>query len=152
MADQPDAAAMRAAYGKIVAKAWTDEAFKQRLLSDPAAVLKEEGVTGQIHAALARLLEEGTPPVKPEPMVPVNRSVKRDEILCLECGRGFKTIKRHLSADHRLSPDEYRARYDLNRDYPLVAPAYAAMRSETAKRIGLGRKPGEKPRRRRGAR
>jgi len=68
-------------------------------------------------------------------------SVGKDAIICLDCGKGFKTLKRHLNAEHDMSPAEYRARWQLSKDYPLVAPSYSKRRSATAKKIGLGRKP-----------
>ena len=77
-----------------------------------------------------------------EPAVPINKSVKRNEIICLECGKGQKTLKRHLTAAHGLTAEEYRERWALAGDYPLVAPNYAKQRSEMAKKFGLGRKPG----------
>ncbi len=94
---------------------------------------------GSIHEALSKL--EGGEEI-PEPAVPINKSVKRNEIICLECGKGQKMLKRHLTAAHGLTPEEYRAQWGLARDYPLVAPNYAKQRSEFAKKIGLGRKPG----------
>ena len=94
---------------------------------------------GSLHEALTRL-ERGEE-VR-EPAVPIDKSVKRNEISCLECGKGQKTLKRHLMSGHGLTADEYRARWGLGRDYPLVAPNYAKQRSEMAKKIGLGRKPG----------
>lgn len=80
-----------------------------------------------------------------EPAVPVRRSVKRDFIVCLECGSQHKMLKRHLRREHAMTPVEYRERWELKSDYPMVAPSYAEKRSELAKRIGLGRKPAEKP-------
>jgi predicted transcriptional regulator len=77
------------------------------------------------------------------PAVPIKKSVTNDEIICLECGRGAKMLKRHLASAHGLSPDEYRQRWRLPADYPVVAPVYAAKRSSLAKQIGLGRKPGK---------
>ena len=77
-----------------------------------------------------------------EPAVSIRSSVKNDAITCLECGRKMKMIKRHLTTDHGLTPAEYKARWNLNADYPLVAPEYAARRKELALKIGLGRKPG----------
>lgn len=74
-----------------------------------------------------------------EPVVPVKRSVSPDRILCLVCGQGFSMLKRHLGTEHQLTPDEYRTRYQLPHDYPLVAPDYAATRSKLAKQSGLGR-------------
>jgi len=76
------------------------------------------------------------------PAVAVRASVKPDAITCLECGRKLKMLKRHLSADHKLTPAEYRARWGLNADYPIVAPNYAATRAALAKSIGLGGKAG----------
>ncbi|MSO70695.1 MAG: MucR family transcriptional regulator [Alphaproteobacteria bacterium] len=77
------------------------------------------------------------------PAVAVRSSVTRDRIICLEDGRSFKSLKRHLRTAHGFTPAQYRARWSLRSDYPLVAPAYAAQRSDLAKQIGLGRKPGE---------
>lgn len=73
------------------------------------------------------------------PAVPVKKSVTPEEIICLECGRGAKMLKRHLVTAHGLQPDEYRQRWRLPPDYPVVAPAYTAKRSTLAKQIGLGR-------------
>lgn len=81
---------------------------------------------------------------KPTPAVSVRSSVKQDAIACLECGGKYKMLKRHLNTDHGLTPIEYKARWGLTADYPLVAPAYAAKRKELALKIGLGRKPGAK--------
>jgi predicted transcriptional regulator len=81
---------------------------------------------------------------KPTPAVSIRSSVKQDAITCLECGQKLKMLKRHLNTDHGLTPIEYKARWGLSADYPLVAPAYAAKRKELALRIGLGRKPGAK--------
>ena len=73
-----------------------------------------------------------------EPAVSIRRSVQPDHIVCLEDGRHFKSLKRHLMSDHGMTPQEYRAKWGLPRDYPMVAPNYAASRSEMAKKIGLG--------------
>ncbi len=94
---------------------------------------------GSLHEAVAKM--ESGEEIR-EPAVPVDKSVKRNEIICLECGKGQKTLKRHLSSGHGVTAEEYRARWGLDRDYPLVAPNYAKQRSELAKKIGLGRKPG----------
>ena len=76
---------------------------------------------------------------RPEPAVPIKRSVTPDFIICLEDGKQLKMLKRHLATSYNLTPDEYRARWGLPPDYPMVAPAYAARRSDFAKQIGLGR-------------
>lgn len=105
---------------------------------------------GLIHSVHASLSELGAPAAlsapQPEqkPAVSVRSSVKPDAIACLDCGRKFKTLKRHLATDHGITPAEYRARWKLPADYPMVAPAYAEARRTMAKKIGLGRKPGEK--------
>ncbi len=82
----------------------------------------------------------------PVPAVPIDASVTPDAIICLEDGKPFKTLKRHLRTAYDMSPDEYRARWGLSKDYPMVAPNYSAKRAATAKAIGLGRKPGTKAR------
>ena len=78
-----------------------------------------------------------------KPAVPVRRSVTPDFIICLEDGKKLKMLKRHLRTTYNLTPEEYRAKWKLPLDYPMVAPNYAKQRSEFAKQIGLGRKPGE---------
>jgi predicted transcriptional regulator len=99
-----------------------------------------------IQSVFTALADLGAPaPVaeeKPEPAVSVRSSVKPEAITCLNCGAKYKTLKKHLRADHGLSPADYRARWNLMADYPMVAPDYAAKRSEMAIKIGLGRKPG----------
>lgn len=95
-----------------------------------------------IHATLTCLaggLDDAAP--EPPPAVPIDASVGKDAIICLGCGKSFKTLKRHISTKHGLSPADYRARWGLSKDYPLVAPSYSKRRADTAKKIGLGRKP-----------
>lgn len=93
-------------------------------------------------------------PAEPErpaltPAVSPKRSVFPDYIICLEDGKKFKSLKRHLSVHYDLTPDEYRAKWGLKSDYPMVAPNYAAQRSAMAKSSGLGRKAAAKPAKRR---
>jgi predicted transcriptional regulator len=76
---------------------------------------------------------------KPRPAVPVGKSVTNDYIVCLEDGRKLKMLKRYLRSSYNMTPDDYRKRWGLPADYPMVAPAYAARRSEFAKKIGLGK-------------
>ncbi len=78
---------------------------------------------------------------KPTPAVPVKKSVTPDHIICLEDGKKLKMLKRHLKTHYDMTPEDYRRRWGLKDDYPMVAPGYAAHRSELAKKIGLGRKP-----------
>ncbi len=89
-------------------------------------------------ASLERTPEQATEPRKPA--VPVTRSVFRDYIVCLEDGRSFKTLKRHLRTAYGLTPDQYRARWGLPHDYPVVAPGYAASRAVMARENGLGKR------------
>jgi len=105
----------------------------------------------QIHAALSGV---SIAPVEPEPepqepAVPVRKSITPDFLICLEDGRKFKSLKRHLRTKYNMSPEEYRAKWGLPKDYPMVAPNYAKARSELAKQMGLGqggRKPARTPR------
>ncbi|MEP3051156.1 MAG: MucR family transcriptional regulator [Erythrobacter sp.] len=95
-----------------------------------------------VFSALSGLGEDEEPEeVRPDPAVSIRSSIKKDYIVCLDCGKKMKMLKRHLSTEHGLTPDEYRARWDLPADYPLVAPSYAETRRDLAKKIGLGRKP-----------
>ena len=80
----------------------------------------------------------------PEPAVSIRASIKPDYIVCLEDGKKLKMLKRHLMTHYNMTPDQYRARWSLPSDYPMVAPNYAEKRRELAKKIGLGRKPGIK--------
>lgn len=77
---------------------------------------------------------------KQKPAVAVRKSVQDDQIICLECGGAFKSLKRHLMTHHSLGPEEYREKWDLPVDYPMVAPAYAEARSRLAKEMGLGQR------------
>ncbi len=94
-----------------------------------------------VHASIQKIAGVGpvAPVVEPqEPAVPVRKSVTPDFIVCLEDGKKFKSLKRHLRTAYNLSPDQYRAKWNLPNDYPMVAPTYAAARSTLAKQSGLG--------------
>ena len=113
-------------------------------LSDVAALIT--AVAGQ----LSRI---GTEPEraeveKPEPAVPIRRSIQRDHLLCLVCGKPQKVLKRHLAVRHDLTPAQYRERFGLKPDYPMAAPSYVQRRREVALQTGLGRlkKPARRPR------
>ena len=80
------------------------------------------------------------PEEKPRPAVPVGRSIQHDYIICLEDGQKFKSLKRHLMTHYGMTPEEYREKWDLPADYPMVAPAYAEARSRLAKEMGLGQR------------
>jgi len=94
-----------------------------------------------VHQAIEGLSRdaETLPAERPKPAVAIGRSVQQDFIVCLEDGKKLKMLKRYLRSRYNLSPDEYRRRWGLAPDYPMVAPAYAARRSDFAKKIGLGR-------------
>jgi predicted transcriptional regulator len=85
---------------------------------------------------------------KLEPAVPIKKSVTPEYIICLEDGKRLKMLKRHLQTKYNMTPDDYRQRWGLRDDYPMVAPSYAAQRSDMAKKIGLGRHPDSKQKRR----
>jgi len=96
-----------------------------------------------VFGALAALGEEAAPAEeRPEPAVSIRASVKPDYIVCLEDGKKLKMLKRYLRTNFDMTPEEYRARWNLPSDYPMVAPNYAEKRRDLAKKIGLGRKPG----------
>jgi predicted transcriptional regulator len=90
---------------------------------------------------LSGLGSEEAAPAALTPAVPIKRSVTDDYIVCLEDGKKLKMLKRHLMTAYSMTPEEYRAKWGLKPDYPMVAPSYAAKRQELAKKIGLGRKP-----------
>jgi predicted transcriptional regulator len=101
------------------------------------------GLIRQVHEALAHAgaaAPEPAQPEKPAPAVAPRRSVFPDYIVCLEDGRRMKTLKRHLRSTYDMSPEQYREKWDLPTDYPMVAPSYAARRSKLAKQLGLGRR------------
>jgi predicted transcriptional regulator len=98
------------------------------------------GLIRDVHQALATVGQIPAEPIRAEPAVDVKKSVFPDHIICLECGTSLKMLKRHLATDHGMTPDEYRAKWDLPFSYPMVAPEYAATRSTLAKASGLGRK------------
>ncbi|MER9184401.1 MucR family transcriptional regulator [Mesorhizobium sp. M0767] len=109
--------------------------------NNPLLVGELSKLIGDVYAALQGI---GTPvavaAVKLEPAVSIKKSVSPDFIICLEDGKKFKSLKRHIGTHYNLSPDEYRQKWNLPSDYPMVAPNYAATRSALAKSIGLGRK------------
>ena len=106
----------------------------------PAGQLPE--LINTVYGSLSSL-EGGQPEAKseaPKPAIAVKKSVTPDYIICLEDGKKLKMLKRHLRTTYNMTPDEYRAKWGLPPDYPMVAPNYAAQRSDFAKKIGLGRK------------
>lgn len=94
-----------------------------------------------VYKTLSGMGREAVVPERPQPAVPVKRSVYPDYIVCLEDGKKLKMLKRHLKTAYNMSPEQYRERWGLAPDYPMVAPNYARHRSSLAKKIGLGTKP-----------
>jgi predicted transcriptional regulator len=133
MADQPSASELLALTSEIVASHVANNSLGAE---DLPALIR------QVHAALCALgAPAATVPERPEPAVPIRRSVMPDYIVCLEDGKKLKMLKRHLKTRYNMTPEQYRERWGLPSDYPVVAPNYAAQRSALAKQIGLGTKP-----------
>jgi len=110
--------------------------------NNPVPAAELPALIGTVHAALTKTAngssQQPTEEPKKAPAVSVKKSVQPDYIVCLEDGKRFKSLKRHLRTVYDLTPDQYRAKWGLPHDYPMVAPNYAATRSELAKRLGLG--------------
>lgn len=94
---------------------------------------------GKVHCQLTQLAEVSSEAARPNPAVPIKNSVTDNYIICLEDGKKLKMLKRYLRTRYEMSPEEYRTRWGLPSDYPMVAPEYTRRRSEFAKKIGLGR-------------
>lgn len=100
------------------------------------------GIISDVHSALTGLAGgHAVPAETQEPAVPIRLSVKKEYIVCLEDGKKLKMLKRHLMSHYGMTPEDYRAKWNLPNDYPMVAPAYAEQRRVLAKAIGLGRHP-----------
>ena len=93
----------------------------------------------EVHRTLATVGKAAAEPAKVEPVVEVKKSVFADHLICLSCGGSFKTLKRHLGSEHKMTSEQYRPRYGLPHGYSIVASAYSKFRSAFAKKIGLGR-------------
>jgi len=109
--------------------------------NNPVAQADLPGVITGVFDKLANVGVPTEPEVALTPAVPVKKSVGNDFIICLDCGKKQKMLKRHLQSAHGMTPEEYRARWQLGYDYPMISPSYASKRQEIAKQIGLGRKP-----------
>ncbi|MCV0396152.1 MAG: MucR family transcriptional regulator [Rhizobiaceae bacterium] len=111
--------------------------------NNPVPAAELPNLIAEIHAALGRVGGTGevAPAEKPKPAVNPKKSIHDDYIVCLEDGKKFKSLKRHLMTHYGLTPEQYREKWGLDANYPMVAPSYAAARSQLAKKMGLGRKP-----------
>ncbi len=107
--------------------------------NNSVAVSDLPGLIAQVYDALEKLGRPTEPVIaRPEPAVPIRKSVTPDYIICLEDGKKLKMLKRHLASAYNMTPDQYRERWGLSADYPMVSPNYAQQRSTLAKKIGLG--------------
>jgi predicted transcriptional regulator len=118
---------------------WTTMIVSSHVGKTPSSTDEVSNLIQTVHKALNGL-SAGVEPNVPEPAVPVRRSITPDYIVCLEDGRKLKMLKRHLRTAYSMTPEEYRERWNLPADYPMVAPNYARQRSNLAKKIGLGTK------------
>ena len=123
----------------------TAEIVSAYVSNNAVATADLPGLIAGVHRALSGVgapAEAAADAAPKEPAVPVKKSVNPDYIVCLEDGKKLKMLKRYLRTNYDMSPEEYRARWGLPADYPMVAPNYAEKRRDLAKKIGLGRKPG----------
>jgi predicted transcriptional regulator len=114
------------------------------LRGNPLSAAELPDLIKQIYSRLAKIDEPISEPTTQTPAVSIRASVKPDRIICLECGKPQKMLRRHLATAHGLQPDDYRAKWNLPREYPMVAAEYAAKRSDLAKAAGLGHSRGRK--------
>ena len=122
----------------------TSDIVAAHVSNNSVAVDELPALIKNVYGALSGLGAAAQEEARPEPAVSIRASVKPDHLVCLEDGKKMKMLKRHLMTDHGLTPAEYRARWGLPADYPMVAPEYAEKRRTLAKQIGLGRKPGQR--------
>ena len=108
--------------------------------NNTVAATEIPALINQVHGALMRVSSgQGEAPTEPlKPAVPIKRSITAEHIICLEDGKKFKSLKRHLRTQYNMTPEQYREKWGLPPDYPMVAPNYAAARSQLAKQMGLG--------------
>ena len=132
MADQSDKASCLQLTANIVSA---------YVSNSTVSITELPALISQVHSALMRVSSgaAGAAPAGPiMPTVPIKRSITPEYLVCLEDGKKFKSLKRHLRSQYQMTPDQYRAKWNLPADYPMVAPDYAAVRSQLAKQMGLG--------------
>lgn len=124
----------------------TSEVVSAYVGNNPVSTTDLPNLIGEVYSALhkAGKKEEITSGARTKPAVPIKKSLHDDYLICLEDGKKFKSLKRHLRSYYDMSPEEYREKWGLPYDYPMVAPNYAKARSKLAREMGLGRKPGTK--------
>jgi predicted transcriptional regulator len=122
----------------------TADIVTAHVANNDVAVADVASLISNVHAALAALGNEAPAAARPEPAVSIRASIKPEYLVCLEDGKKMKMLKRHLMTSYGLTPEQYRERWGLPADYPMVAPDYAEKRRELAKKIGLGRQPGQR--------
>lgn len=119
----------------------TSEIVSAHVSNNPVPLSELPGLIETVHSTLTGLNQPAPEPqVEQKPAVNPKKSVTDDYIVCLDCGKKQKTLRRHLATAHEMAPDQYRAKWGLPYDYPMVAPAYAKTRRQLAKKLGLGRK------------
>jgi predicted transcriptional regulator len=124
----------------------TAEIVSAHVSNNPVSINDLPNVIQEVYRTLHLLGQPAPPPAeKPQPAVPVKKSITPEYLICLEDGKKLKMLKRHLKTSFDLTPDQYRDKWGLGSDYPMVAPNYAKHRSSLAKKIGLGTKPRAKP-------
>ena len=124
----------------------TTEIVAAHVANNSVAVADLPHLIQEVYRTLSSVGSVPVIPERPQPAVPVKKSVTPDYIICLEDGKKLKMLKRHLKTAYNMSPEEYRDRWGLPADYPMVAPNYAQHRSSLAKKIGLGTKPRKRKR------
>lgn len=120
--------------------ALTSSIVAAHVSKNPVSVAELPALIREVYTTLAEVEAGEKAEPAPEPAVPVKKSVTPDYIVCLEDGKKMKVLKRHLKAAYNMTPDEYREKWGLPSDYPMVAPNYSKLRSKRAKQIGLGRR------------
>ena len=119
----------------------TTEIVAAYVSNNTVTVSELANLMSQVHQSLNALDKAGAEPERPTPVVSIKKSITPDYIICLEDGKKLKMLKRHLKTAYNMTPEDYRERWGLAADYPMVAPNYAKHRSTLAKKIGLGTKP-----------
>lgn len=119
---------------------WAVEIVSSYVSNNSVPASELPALLSNVHDSLRRIsgVQKEAPAQPPSPAVSIRKSVADDHLVCLEDGKTFKSLKRHLQSVHSMTPDQYRERWNLGRDYPMVAPAYAKARSVLAKGMGLG--------------